>query len=48
MMRTLLADRFKLKTHPETHEMPMFALVTARGDRRLGVRMTPADCATSI
>jgi uncharacterized protein (TIGR03435 family) len=44
MMRTLLADRFKLKTHPEKREMAMYALVTVRTDRQLGPRMTAAKC----
>ena len=46
MLRALLADRFKLKVHTETREMPIFALVVARDDRRLGPNITPstADC----
>jgi uncharacterized protein (TIGR03435 family) len=30
MLRTLLADRFGLKTHREWREMPIYALVMAR------------------
>lgn len=46
MLRTLLADRFKLKVHTEKREMPIYALVVARDDRRLGpkVKTSPADC----
>ena len=36
MLRALLAERFKLSVHRETRELPVFALVLARPDRRLG------------
>jgi len=36
MQQTLLAERFKLSVHFETQERPVFALVTARSDGRLG------------
>src|SRR5678816_2550447 len=39
MLRGLLADRFKLKTHSETREVPTYALVLARGDGKLGPKM---------
>jgi uncharacterized protein (TIGR03435 family) len=42
MMRTLLADRFALKMHYETREMPVYELVVARADRRLGEKLQPA------
>jgi len=47
MLRTLLAERFKLKTHTEPKEMPIYALVLARGDGKLGPDMRPSasDCA---
>jgi uncharacterized protein (TIGR03435 family) len=40
------ADRGTLKVHTEMREMPIFALVVARDDRRLGPNITPstADC----
>jgi uncharacterized protein (TIGR03435 family) len=50
MLRTLLADRFKLAVHRETKEMPTYALVMARADGRRGpqLRSTPQDCAAWI
>jgi uncharacterized protein (TIGR03435 family) len=47
MIRTLLADRFKLAVHHETRELPIYALMLARSDGRLGAQMKPAavDCA---
>lgn len=39
MVRTLLRDRFKLVTHHETRELPVYALVFARRDHRLGPSM---------
>jgi uncharacterized protein (TIGR03435 family) len=47
MLRTLLTDRFKLKTHTETRELPVYDLVLARSDGRLGPDMRPSksDCA---
>ena len=46
MLRTLLADRFKLKMHAEPREMPIYALVLARADGKLGPAITPStnDC----
>lgn len=47
MLRTLLADRFKLKTHTEMRELPVYDLVLARSDGRLGPDLRPSksDCA---
>jgi uncharacterized protein (TIGR03435 family) len=47
LLRSLLADRFKLKTHTETRELPVYDLVLARGDGRLGPDLRPSksDCA---
>ena len=44
--RTLLVDRFKLVTHREQREQPMFSLVLARKDGKLGDKMTVStvDC----
>ena len=46
LLRTLLADRFKLKTHTETRELPVYDLMLARSDGRLGPDMRPSksDC----
>jgi uncharacterized protein (TIGR03435 family) len=50
MVQALLADRFELKTHPETREAAMYALVLARRDGRLGPRLVPMtiDCAAYL
>jgi uncharacterized protein (TIGR03435 family) len=47
MMRNLLIERFKLVTRRETRETPVYALVVAREDGRLGpqMRSSSADCA---
>ena len=42
MLRTLLADRFKLRVHTETKEQQVYALVLARADGRLGPKLTPS------
>ena len=39
MLQGLLADRFKLKTHVETRDVPIYELVLARDDKRLGPKM---------
>jgi len=36
MLQALLADRFKLVAHTETRELPIYALVIAKGGPRLG------------
>ena len=47
MVRTLLADRFKLVVRNETRELPIFALVVSRSDNQLGpqLRRSSVDCA---
>jgi uncharacterized protein (TIGR03435 family) len=47
MLRTLLAERFKLKAHVEQRRMPAFELVLARGDGRLGSGLKPSIAACS-
>jgi uncharacterized protein (TIGR03435 family) len=46
LVRTLLSERFKLRTHTEMRELPAYVLTFARRDRRLGpqIRPTQADC----
>ena len=46
MLRTLLAERFKLAVHTETREAAVFALVLARRDGRPGPKLRQAalDC----
>jgi uncharacterized protein (TIGR03435 family) len=46
MLKSLLADRFRLRARSETREMPILALVIARADGRLGPQLKPAtvDC----
>jgi uncharacterized protein (TIGR03435 family) len=46
MMRALLADRFKLRVHSETRDMPVYALVPAKKDGTLGpgLRRSANDC----
>ena len=50
MIRALLADRFKLVVHNEDKEMPIYALVLARGDGKLGpqLKVSETDCAAMI
>jgi uncharacterized protein (TIGR03435 family) len=43
MMRTLLAERFALKSHPDTKEVNVYALVLARSDGKLGPKIQPWD-----
>jgi len=46
MLRALLAERFKLRVHKETRELPVFALVLAKKDGALGtgLRRSERDC----
>ena len=47
MLRTLLTERFKLKTHAETRQLPVYTLLRVDADR-LGPRLkrSPAECAS--
>ena len=49
MLRTLLADRFTLRVHSETRESPVYALVMARSDGRMGPKLirSSVDCAAA-
>jgi uncharacterized protein (TIGR03435 family) len=40
MLQTLLEDRYALKAHRETKELPVYALVVAKG----GLKLKPSDC----
>jgi uncharacterized protein (TIGR03435 family) len=46
MIRSLLIERFKLVAHRETRESPVYALVLARSDGKLGPKLskTTDDC----
>jgi uncharacterized protein (TIGR03435 family) len=46
MLQTLLADRFRLKVHTETRDVPIYALIVAREDGKLGGKLKPSadDC----
>jgi uncharacterized protein (TIGR03435 family) len=43
MLRALLAERFKLAVHTERREEPIWAIVLARRDGRLGPHLRPAQ-----
>jgi uncharacterized protein (TIGR03435 family) len=47
MTRTLLAERFRLASHTETRQLPIYALVMSRGDRApgRGLRASGKECA---
>ena len=42
LLQTLLVDRFKLKVHTETRDVPIYALVVSRGDGKLGEKLKPS------
>jgi uncharacterized protein (TIGR03435 family) len=50
MLQALLTDRFKLKTHRETREETIYALVVAKSDGRLGaqLRRSDVDCVKEV
>jgi hypothetical protein len=50
MIRALLAERFKLVVHNEDKEMPIYALVLARSDGKLGpqLKVSETDCAAMM
>jgi len=50
MLQRLLEERFHLASHKETRDMPVYALVMASGDRKLGpaLRRSSIDCAALI
>jgi bla regulator protein blaR1 len=46
MLRQVLQDRFNLSAHPETRQLPVYALMLARNDGRLGpgLRRSATSC----
>jgi uncharacterized protein (TIGR03435 family) len=46
MLRSLLEERFKVRTHRETRELPIYELVVARPDGKLGpqLRQSTSEC----
>jgi uncharacterized protein (TIGR03435 family) len=51
MMRSLLADRFRLKVRSDSRELPVYALVVARTDGRLGPglrRRAEGECEQAV
>jgi uncharacterized protein (TIGR03435 family) len=50
MLRTLLAERFKLAVHHETKIVPIYALMLARSDGKLGPSLlrSDVDCAAAL
>ena len=50
MIRQLLTDRFKLKTHTEPRPVDVYSLALARTDGRLGPRLRPAspECSAAL
>jgi uncharacterized protein (TIGR03435 family) len=50
IFRQILEDRFALKAHKETRELPIYALMLARNDGRLGPNLKPSspECTTMM
>jgi uncharacterized protein (TIGR03435 family) len=50
VFRQILEDRFALKVHRETRELPIYALTLARSDGRLGPNLKPSseECASRM
>lgn len=49
MLRALLVEHFKLRTHTDTRELPVYDLLLARSDRRLGPKLqrSEIDCSNA-
>jgi uncharacterized protein (TIGR03435 family) len=47
MLRAMLAERFRLRVHQESRQLPIYALVLARSDKAIGpkIQVSTADCA---
>jgi uncharacterized protein (TIGR03435 family) len=50
MMRSLLTDRFKLAVHNESRELPIYALILARTDGKLGPQLSKSvvNCVAEV
>jgi uncharacterized protein (TIGR03435 family) len=50
VLRQILEERFALKVHRENRELPIYALMLARSDGRLGPNLKPSsdECATMM
>jgi uncharacterized protein (TIGR03435 family) len=50
LLQSLLEDRFKLKAHRETRNLPRYALILARKDGTLGpqLRRSSSDCGVDV
>lgn len=50
LLKSLLIDRFKLTAHTESRELPVYALVLARSDGKLGTSLRPvsAECSAML
>jgi uncharacterized protein (TIGR03435 family) len=48
MVQTLLADRFKLKVHRETREMPVYALVPGTNGAKLKASSATVPCSVHV
>jgi uncharacterized protein (TIGR03435 family) len=48
MLQALLADRFKLVVHRESKELPIYALVVAKGGSKLKASLPEADAAADV
>jgi uncharacterized protein (TIGR03435 family) len=48
LVRTLIAQRFNLKTHSETRELPVYLLERVRPDGPLGPALRVSECAAPV